>query len=624
MSIKSKIIKVGICGVMVMVPLSQVSFPSFAAEEVGVEAGQDIVNIPDSELKKQLNTSLGQAPDADITEAQMAKFKNFSLGSGITGLTGIEYLKNIEELYLNNLNVSSYEPIKSLTTLKSLTINGKNVTSGKLPDFSGLSNLTSLDVSQTSIDNAALSKLSNIPNLVKLNISGNLNITKLNNLENLPKLQELNAMSCQINDFKGVADFPSLTSFQGGNQRFGFDSFDTDGFKNIKSSELTFDAAAQTLFIPFSIVPETTVLNYDGTPLPVNTSPVYTNIGLGDSSYVVSDDKISNNQQGMTLSGFSQADFDNLTAFELVVGLDGENITKPANLANGTYDLKEIASYRAFSVDHSVNITAEDNISYIQGDAVTPEKFLTDIKADANGGTITSDFAEKVDFTKPGTYTVTLNASNTAGLKAEPVQVTVTIIEKTVITAEAEVSYDMNATKSEADFLADIKAATNDGTTITTDFATAVDLTKAGEYTVTLNAENDNQKATALKVTVKVKDTTPVPDPTPTPDPDPTPTPDPDPTPTPDPNPTPEPSADPGTDPAEGPIYSADSSDSVEEPSDSSEVKKSSDPILFFSASPAPKAKTKTLPKTGDSLPATGVVAGFLVLGLGVLVARKK
>ncbi|EGC1347740.1 LapB repeat-containing protein [Listeria monocytogenes] len=615
MSIKSKIIKVGICGVMVMVPLSQVSFPSFAAEEVGVEAGQDIVNIPDPELKRVLNASIEQAPDADITEAQLAKFKNLLLNTGITDLTGLEYLKNVEVLQLDNIN-ASYEPIKSLVNLKTLTINGKNVTSDKIPDLSGLSNLTSLEVTQTSIDNAALSKFSNIPNLGKLNISENTGITKISNLENLPNLQELKVTGCQINDFRGIAEFPSLTSFYGGNQRFGFDSFDTDGFKNIKSSELTFDAAAQTLFIPFSIVPDTTVLNFDGTPLPVNTSPDYTNIGLGDSSYVVSDDKISNNQQGMTLSGFSQADFDSLTAFELVVGLDGENITKPANLANGTYDLKQIASYRAFSVDHSVNITAEDNISYIQGDAVTPEKFLTDIKADANGGTITSDFAEKVDFTKPGTYTVTLNASNTAGLKAEPVQVTVTVIEKTVITAEAEVSYDMNATKSEADFLADIKAATNDGTAITTDFATAVDLTKAGEYTVTLNAENDNQKATALKVTVKVKDTTPVPDPTPTPDPDPTPTPDPD--------PTPEPSADPGTDPAEGPIYSADSSDSVEEPSASSEVKKSSDPILFFSASPAPKSTTKTLPKTGDSLPTTGVVAGFLVLGLGVLVARKK
>ncbi|EAD4266491.1 LPXTG cell wall anchor domain-containing protein [Listeria monocytogenes] len=623
MSIKSKIIKVGICGVMVMVPLSQVSFPSFAAEEVGVEAGQDVVNIPDPELKRVLNASIEQAPDADITEAQMAKFKNLSLSAGITDLTGLEYLKNVEDLYLDNIN-ASYEPIKSLVNLKSLTMTGKNVTSDKIPDLSGLSNLTSLAVTQTSIDNAALSKFSNIPNLGKLNISENTGITKISNLENLPNLQELNATNCQINDFRGIAEFPSLTSFYGGNQRFGFDSFETDGFKNIKSSELTFDAAAQTLFIPFSIVPDTTVLNYDGTPLPFNTSPAYTNIGLGDSSYVISDDKITNNQQGMTLSGFSQADFDSLTVFELIVSMESENISKPANLASGTYDLKQIASYRAFSVDHSVNITAEDNISYIQGDTVTPEKFLTDIKADANGGTITSDFAEKVDFTKPGTYTVTLNASNTAGLRAEPVQVTVTIIEKTVITADAEISYDMNETKAEADFLADIKAATNDGTAITTDFATAVDLTKAGEYTVTLNAENDNQKATALKVTVKVKDTTPVPDPTPTPDPDPTPTPDPDPTPTPDPNPTPEPSTDPGTDPAEGPIYSADSSDSVEEPSDSSEVKKSSDPILFFSASPVPKSTTKTLPKTGDSLPATGVVAGFLVLGLGVLVARKK
>ncbi|EPA8842734.1 LapB repeat-containing protein [Listeria monocytogenes] len=619
MSIKSKIIKVGICGVMVMVPLSQVSFPSFAAEEVGVEAGQDIVNIPDPELKRVLNASIEQAPDADITEAQMAKFKNLSLSAGITDLTGLEYLKNVEELYLDNIN-ASYEPIKSLTTLKKLIINGKSATSDKLPDLSGLSNLTSLEVAQTSIDNAALSKFSNIPNLGKLNISENTGITKISNLENLPNLQELNVTGCQINDFRGIAEFPSLTSFYGGNQRFGFDSFDTDGFKNIKSSELTFDAAAQTLFIPFSIVPDTTILNFDGTPLAFDTNPEYTNIGLGDTSYVISDDKISNNQQGMTLSGFSQEDFDSLTAFELIVTVEGENMSKPANLANGTYDLKQIASYRAFSVDHSVSITAEDNISYIQDDAITPEKFLTDIKADANGGTITSDFAEKVDFTKPGTYTVTLNASNTAGLKAEPVQVTVTVIEKTVITADAEVNYDMNATKSEADFLADIKAATNDGTAITTDFATAVDLTKAGEYTVTLNAENDNQKATALQVTVKVNDPTPVPDPTPTPDPDP----DPDPTPTPDPDPTSEPSTDPGTDPEEGPIYSADSSDSVDEPSDSAEVKKSSDPILFFSASPAPKSTTKTLPKTGDSLPATGVVAGFLVLGLGVLVARKK
>ncbi|EKF1560531.1 LapB repeat-containing protein [Listeria monocytogenes] len=598
MSIKTKIIKVGICSVIVMVPLSQVSFPSFAAEEPRLKASQDIVNIPDPELKKQLNHYLEQAPDADITEAQMARMKNPLLSTGITDLTGLEYLKNVEELYLSDLDVASYEPIKSLASLKILYLNGKNVTSDKLPDFSGLTNLTLLDMSSSSIDNATLSKISDLPNLAKLYIQYNPGITKLSDLKNLPKLQELHVNDCQIDDFRGIGELPSLTTFYGQNQRFGSDLFEKEGFKEIQSSQLTFDASAQTLFIPFSLIPKTTILNYDGTPLPFNTDPEYTGVGMGNHSYVETDDKKKINQQGITLSGFSQADFDSLDTFDFITVLESENIAKPTSLANGTYNLKGIATFGAYRVIHSVNIAAEDNISYVQDDTVTPEKFLTDIKADANGGTITSDLAEKVDFTKPGTYTVTLNAENTTGLKAAPVQVTVTIIEKTVITAEEEVSYDRNTTKLEAAFLADIKAVTNDGTAITTDFATAVDLTKAGEYTVTLNAENAKQKAEALKVTVRVKDTTPVPDPTPTPNPDPTP--------------------DSSTDPETGtkPVYSSDSN---------SGVKKSSDPInLFFSASPAPKSTTKTLPETGDSLPVSGVVAGFLVLGLGVLIARKK
>ncbi|EAC8103705.1 LPXTG cell wall anchor domain-containing protein [Listeria monocytogenes] len=609
MSIKSKIIKVGICGVMVMVPLSQVSFPSFAAEETGLKASQDVVNIPDPELKKQLNALMtGRTPDADITEAQMAGFTSIALDAGVTDLTGLEYAKNVQTLTLNDIT-ASLEPIKNLSTVKTLSVAGKNVNSNQFVDFSGLSSLDSLIVSGTKVDNAFLSKINNLPNLISLDISKNLGITKVDTLKSLPKLASLNASFCQIDDFGGIEQFPSLTSFNGEQQRF-----EAAEFKDIKSSQLTFDAAAQTLFFPFSQLTKQTILNFDGTPLAYSSNPSEYLVEM-DSSYVATDDKMSVNQQGITFNNFSQADFDSLKVLYVMAPFDGVNAAKPANLANGTYDIKDNFSIEGFNIDHSVKITAED-VSYVQGETVTPEQFLKDIKADANGATITSDFAEKVDFSKPGTYTVTLNAENTAGLKGEPVQVTVTIIEKTVITAEAEVSYDMNATKSEADFLADIKAATNDGTAITTDFATAVDLTKAGEYTVTLNAENDKQKATALKVTVKVKDTTPTPDPDPTPTPDPDPTPTPDPDPTPDPNPTPKPS----TDPAEDPIYSDDSSGSVKDPS----VEKSSDPILFFSASKAPKSTTKTLPKTGDSLPATGVIAGFLVLGLGVLIARKK
>ncbi|EAH1503250.1 internalin, partial [Listeria monocytogenes] len=74
-------------------------------------------------------------------------------------------------------------------------------------------------------------------------------------------LQELRVSDCQITNFKGIEKFPNLTAFYGDGQLFGIDSFETDGFKNIKSSELTFDANAKTLFVPFSIVTVNTILN---------------------------------------------------------------------------------------------------------------------------------------------------------------------------------------------------------------------------------------------------------------------------------------------------------------------------------------------------------------------------
>ncbi|EAH1503251.1 internalin, partial [Listeria monocytogenes] len=73
-----------------------------------------------------LNLYLNQAENADITEAQMATFRNITLNSGIKDLTGIEYLKNITTLSINNIN-ASYEPIQTLSSLEKLVINGENV-----------------------------------------------------------------------------------------------------------------------------------------------------------------------------------------------------------------------------------------------------------------------------------------------------------------------------------------------------------------------------------------------------------------------------------------------------------------------------------------------------------------
>lgn len=68
MSVKSNIVKIGICFAVLAVPVSQTIFPVFAAEKTGLKASQDNVNIPDTNFKQYLNGLLGQASTANITK----------------------------------------------------------------------------------------------------------------------------------------------------------------------------------------------------------------------------------------------------------------------------------------------------------------------------------------------------------------------------------------------------------------------------------------------------------------------------------------------------------------------------------------------------------------------------
>lgn len=64
----------------------------------------------------------------------------------------------------------------------------------------------------------------------------------------------------------------------------------------------------------------------------------------------------------------------------------------------------------------------------------------------------------------------------------------------------------INSRKTEAAFLDDIDADTNDGSIVTSNFATAVNLDKAGDYTVTLNSINsDGVAGTPTAIIVHVE-----------------------------------------------------------------------------------------------------------------------
>ncbi|MBC8923132.1 LapB repeat-containing protein, partial [Escherichia coli] len=91
------------------------------------------------------------------------------------------------------------------------------------------------------------------------------------------------------------------------------------------------------------------------------------------------------------------------------------------------------------------------------------------------------------------------------------------------------ISYTKDSTKTDQQFLQDISAKTSDGSKVTSDFDSVVDLAKVGTYKVTLNAVSaDGLNADPVIVLVNVVEgneppTPPAPGPDPTPDPTPNP-----------------------------------------------------------------------------------------------------
>ncbi|EAC8462228.1 class 1 internalin InlK [Listeria monocytogenes] len=590
MSVKSNIVKIGICFAVLAVPVSQTIFPVFAAEKTGLKASQDNVNIPDTNFKQYLNGLLGQASTANITEAQMESLTYITLANiNVTDLTGIEYAHNIKDLTINNIHATNYNQISGLSKLERLRIMGADVTSDKIPNLSGLINLTLLDFSHSAHDDSILTKINRLPKVSSIDLSYNGAITDIMPLKTTPELTSLNIQYDGVHDYRGIEDFPKLNQLYAFGQIIGGKKLINS---DIKSSALTYNAENQTLYVPFSLMTERTV-NYDGYVPDFVKSTASNNTYFTMNEQQVSGDRLTITSDGLTVSDVSKTEFDHLEKMEYNarIDLNTQSYNIPDQFKNGgSYTISAPTYDHYFTVDHSLNITADSEKTYIENQPVTEAEFLADVHAKTDDdSTVTSDFVDKVDFKTPGTYTVTLQSENNAGLKAAPVQVNVIIKAKTAITADEKITYKLDASKTEAGFLADIKAKTNDGTAITSDFGAIVNLSKPGKYVVTLNAENDLQKAVPVSVTVIVENETPIPDPTPSPTP----------------KPTPNPVINPNVSKPEVPSYKVPSI-TVEENNVKVETSKN------------------TLPKTGDSLPVGGMSVGFLLIGLSFIVSRKK
>ncbi|EIC4254317.1 LapB repeat-containing protein [Listeria monocytogenes] len=590
---KSLLVKIGVCCAIIMTSIMQSALPVYAEEQT---TEQNIVDIPDPLLKQYLNEYLKQEITADITQEQMDSIKGVRLaGLEITDLTGLEYAHNLRIVNIASTKVRDFHLIKELANLERLSIAGYDVTSDCIPDLNHLQKLEFIDLSHSRLDNTILTKISKAPKLKTVNLSYNAAITEFMPLKNMPALEDLNIQFCGVHDFRGIEEFTKLTSFAAFGQTVGA----VERLRStIKPSQLTYDEEKETMYVPFSLMTNR-LINFDGYKpnFTKSTKKNYTDFVMNNKR--IDGSRLLITDEGFTVIDVSKTDFDNLKTMDYYALFDvnAGTYNEPEQFLNGGFYAISGATYQHyFTIEDFIAITSDKEIIYIATEPKSEAEFLADIHATTDvGSKITTDFTEKVDMNKPGEYDVTLQAEDGKGLKATPVQVKVTIIAKTVITADQKITYKMNATKSAVDFFKDIQAKTNDGTEVTSDFQEVVNFSKSGEYVVTLNAKNDKQEAKPMKVTVIIeKESSEV-----------------------------EPVVPPSQKPK--PVLKPEPELTlIEDPEKTPTPQKETAATEISITASKPETKAKVLPKTGDSLPIPSVVLGCFVLGLTALIIRKK
>ncbi|MBC2052136.1 LapB repeat-containing protein, partial [Listeria seeligeri] len=511
----------------------------FAAGDTFIET------FPDEAFAKVIALQVTGSDDTSqvVTQSQLDSVTTLDASSkNITDVTGINELTNLTSINLSENQLTSITPITGLSALSIINLSDNLLNSVDLTSAQNLPNLSSLNLS----DNPTITKISivdqpklatvdatisngqnsllkeiNLSNLPVLTLAGKnfsnlVNFSSYStelttvNLASLPKIgtvdlssnnitdiniqdmiivNYINLETNKISDINNLVNLPALTNLQIG----------TNQLSVLPTNLETEAPALQTLFATNQIIT---------LPNKVVTGDLSIPNEVSNNGVISTPTSISNS--GVYADGNVNWDFDNIK-----------------NLSSVSYSFSEALNYtniqgtffgtvtQPITVSVAPVITADDSFSYPKSSTVTETEFLRDINATTSDGSpITSDFATVVDFSTPGDYTVTLNSVNTEGAPADPVTVTVTV-EKApapVITADNTISYPKNSTVDSQQFLTDVNATTDDGSPITSDFATVVDFTTPGNYTVTLNSVNsDGVAASPVTVTVTVeKDPAPV------------------------------------------------------------------------------------------------------------------
>ena len=172
-----------------------------------------IVDIPDANLRAVIAHTVGKAPGATITVADMVILTEFFAAvSNIIDLTGLEAATNLTSLELAGNNISDISALERLTQLTQLGLGGNSISD--ISALVGLTQLRRLDLSLNSIsDLSSLVENTGIGFKDHVNIKGNfLNAESINT--HIPELQsrgvwvEFDNVIVQPEDIAQTVDIP--------------------------------------------------------------------------------------------------------------------------------------------------------------------------------------------------------------------------------------------------------------------------------------------------------------------------------------------------------------------------------------------------------------------------------
>lgn len=319
--------------------------------------------LPDPTLQSIVAKALG-IEVSEITKEKISKMQTiyiYSTDSALADLSGLEYATSLSSFYMNGTNqISDFSVLTKIDSLVYAYLMGANVTDDNVPDFGD--NFTRLNLSSANVTDAVYPKILEMKNLESLTFESNMNITTIAPLASLPNLKELRIQFCAVSDFTVINNFPVLENLAAYGQNTGR----SDGVTTISAKELNYDAATQSFFVPFSIMPNR-LTNFDGYVPPFSTSNSQSQTYFDLNGVQLPSSQLSITDQDVTVSDITPEEFEGIHTMKY-----NSRLNNPA----GTYAQPDGFSFYAissgtylhqFAINHQ-EAAADVTVEYVDTD----------------------------------------------------------------------------------------------------------------------------------------------------------------------------------------------------------------------------------------------------------------